>query len=177
MGSAFDCGVGCSATKQGPRSFIPDASTGYPRCGRSRQERGLSGNTARVPHAEGPLWIGDRTVSDVSERPILTQCGHPRQAICAPESRQLQGRPAIQAASLTSWAWVTRTIRVLEVGLVADSFADRIGRVSLARPDRLGLPLRGVARGLPLHLGVQLRPKQHDNDGQPHPGHKTHSRP
>jgi len=26
-----------------------------------------------MPHAEGPLWIGDRTVSDVSERLGMTQ--------------------------------------------------------------------------------------------------------
>src|SRR3954447_10162773 len=57
------------------RSFIPDGGTGHPRCGRIRQERGLSRNTAKMPHAEGPLWIGGRTVSDVSERPILAPIG------------------------------------------------------------------------------------------------------
>ena len=68
------CDDGYSQRDWDFRSFIPDASTGYPRCGRCRQESGLSRNTARMPHTEGPLWIGDRTVSDGSERPILTQC-------------------------------------------------------------------------------------------------------
>ena len=55
--------------------------------------------------------------------------------------------------------------------------SDRVGHPRAAHSERLGLARGRFARGLVLHLGIELGADENDDDRDPDPGHEPDDRP